>query len=110
MKRLLLASVASILILIGLLTFRRELLALAMPWLVYLGAGLLFRPAALRLSASRRLSVERIRAGEPLVVTLEIANHGPAIEALLLEDALPPGFKLLDGALRYVAPLAAGAS
>jgi uncharacterized protein (DUF58 family) len=96
------------LLLLGLLTLKGGLIALAVPLVVYLGAALLYDPGKLRLSATRALSSECVSPGKSVVVKVAITNHGPELEELLLEDKLPISLELVDGAPRALTTLAPG--
>lgn len=98
------------LVLAGLATLNGALLALALPPLVYLAAGLLARPSAPSLRVARTLSADRVSAGAPVEVRVLATNTGPAIAELLLEDRVPARLALVGGAPRAVASLAPGAS
>ena len=94
---LLITGLAYALILVGLATFNRGVLALALPLIVYLGAGLFFAPAKPRLQVSRSVNPERSSASTPVQIELHITNIGDHIEELLIEDILPENLELLDG-------------
>jgi uncharacterized protein (DUF58 family) len=96
------------LVILGMALLRGQMLALAVPFLLYLGAGLLRRPEGLRLRVQRTLSAERVPQGSPVTVKLSVTNEGQAIPSLLLEDVIPRGLELLDGEARTLTPLAAG--
>ena len=82
------------LLFLGLALLRGELLALALPLLVYLGAGLLGRPEPPRLRVVRTLSADRVRPGEPVTVTLTVENEGPALPELAIVDRVPEGLRV----------------
>jgi uncharacterized protein (DUF58 family) len=96
-RLLLLSLLIYSLVLAGLATLKGELLALALPLLVYLGAGLLYRPDAPRLKVTRRLSKDRVLPGMPIKITLTVTNEGAQLEEVLLEDVVPPGLRLVEG-------------
>lgn len=85
------------LLLTGLATLHGELLALALPFVVYLLAGFWRAPDKLDLVVQRRLSTERAKPGDDVIVTLEVTNRGADIDELQLTDNLPSGLKLRDG-------------
>jgi uncharacterized protein (DUF58 family) len=64
------------LILAGLATLHGALLALAIPLVVYLAAGLLEQPEEPQLSVTRSLSADRAPAGAPVTVRLSVTNFG----------------------------------
>jgi uncharacterized protein (DUF58 family) len=86
------------------------LLALALPVIVYLGAGLLYAPGKLQLEVQRRVEPQRADHNTPVEVHLTVTNQGPDIEELLLEDLAPPGLEVITGETCLLASLATGAS
>ena len=107
-RPLLLGILAYILIVIGLASLRGDLIALAVPLVLYLLFGLLRAPQTLELEVRRQLSAERIAPHETVTVTLSIANHGDAIDEILVEDVLPAGLLVTDGSNRRLTRLARG--
>jgi uncharacterized protein (DUF58 family) len=77
------------LLITGMATIRGELLALALPFVVYMLAGLLFTPEKIQLNASRHLSSERVSPNTPVVVTITITNRGSHHDEVLIEDIIP---------------------
>src|SRR5262245_29181053 len=98
------------LILAGLATLQGAMLGLALPLVVYLGAGLLARPAEPKLQIARSLSADRVAPGAPVVVTLAITNMGDALAEVLIEDAMPAALTLVEGQPRVLTTLAPGAT
>jgi len=108
-KRLLLLSALTYgLFLLGLGTLQGELLALALPLIIYLGAALLYGPGELQLKASRTLSAERISHGMTVVVRLTVTNENSRLEEALIEDLVPPPLELVDGKPSLLASLPPG--
>lgn len=97
-----------ILIIVGLSTFKGELIALSVPLILYLLAGFIWKPERFQLEVDRTLSLERILPGEPATITLNIKNTGSLLENLLLEDDLPPGLDLIEGSTRRLISLKSG--
>jgi uncharacterized protein (DUF58 family) len=93
------------LLFLGLLTFNGELVALMMPFLIYLGAGLLYGPEEVRLKVLRTLSYDRVSQGEPIIVRLEVTNEGSRLEEILLEDLVPIPYEQIDGATSLLTSL-----
>jgi uncharacterized protein (DUF58 family) len=111
MKKLLLLSlIIYSLVFVGLATFNGTLLVLAIPLILYLGAGLLYRPPEPRLKILRQLSLERISENQPVEVKLTITNQGEPLEAVLLEDLVPASLTVQDGVTKLLTPLPARAS
>jgi uncharacterized protein (DUF58 family) len=111
MSRLVLLSlIIYALVLAGLGTLSGGLLPLAIPLVLYLGAGLLYEPQAPRLRAARSLSAAHVAQNAPVVVTLTITNEGPALEQVTISDAYPRGMALIEGETALITALPAGAS
>lgn len=109
MKRLRLPSILIYsLVILSFATLQGHLLILAIPFILYLGAGFLHRPETLELQASRTLSADRVARGAPIQVKLCITNQGPPLENLLLEDLIPPGLEVIDGECRALTALQSG--
>ena len=83
---LLLSTLIAGLALLGLGTLRGEMLALAIPLLIYAGAALLDRPAPPQLSATRAFSAQRLASGEPAQVSISITNLGARPLTVLLDQ------------------------
>jgi len=73
---------------------RGEFIALALPLVVYLLAGFLFSPAAIRLEATRHLSAERTSPNSEIDVTVTVTNRGSHLEEVLLDDVVPAGLTI----------------
>jgi uncharacterized protein (DUF58 family) len=98
------------LVIIGLATLHGQVLILAIPFMLYFAAGLLYRPGNLRLTAKRTLSTERVPQGGPVTVKVLVTNEGAPIERLLLEDLVPRGLDVIEGEPRTILPLDSGAT
>ncbi|HEU5102773.1 MAG TPA: DUF58 domain-containing protein [Roseiflexaceae bacterium] len=107
---LLLSLLIAGLVLLGLGAVRGEIVALALPLLVYAGAALLGRPEAPKLEATRLFSAERVARGTPVTVSVSIANLGARPATVRLEDQVPPQLMLVEGQTRLLTRLAPGAS
>lgn len=107
---LLLSLLTYALVFAGLASLNGGLLALALPVLAYLGAGLLFKPAPARLVAHRQLSTDRASPGTPVTVTVTITNQGERLEEAAFSDALPAGLQPVGGQTGLLASLEPGAS
>jgi uncharacterized protein (DUF58 family) len=106
----LLILLAYCLVIAGLVTLRGGLLALAIPVVLYLLAGLWRAPGEIHLEIIRTLSRERSAAGEPVTVVLTARNTGPGLEEIVLEDVLPFGLQVREGSIRHLLSLPAGQS
>lgn len=109
MKRSRLLSVLTYgLVILGLAGLRGELLALAIPFMLYLGLGQFLRPEVVRLKAQHTLSAERVTRDTPATVKVTITNQGPPIENLLLESLIPRGLQVIEGEPRTITTLQTG--
>jgi uncharacterized protein (DUF58 family) len=98
------------LLVVSLVTTNGDLVWIALPFLAYLGMGLLQSPSAgkIRLQASR--SAEKITAdGEHAIqVCVNVCNVGVGIDRLGISDPLLPGSTLTEGDNQQVLALRAG--
>jgi uncharacterized protein (DUF58 family) len=85
------------LLLAGLALMDGRLLALALPLLGYLLAGLVYGPSQVQLRASRAFSTDRAQEGDRVQVTLAVENEGRHLEEVLVRDRLPPRLELVEG-------------
>jgi uncharacterized protein (DUF58 family) len=98
MRRILiLGGVIYILLVLALATTNGTLLALTLPFLVYLGVGFIFIPGKPEISATRKLSRDRAYPGQEIHVQLKLINHGPAIEVAQIIDQTPEGLQIVEG-------------
>jgi uncharacterized protein (DUF58 family) len=104
----LLAILIFVVVLGALASVNGRVLVVALPLLVYLGAGVLSRPRALDLEISRTLGSTRLSAGAPVEVTVSAANRGAAVEELHLTDMLPPSVAVVRGTPRHFGSLSPG--
>lgn len=101
-----LSLLAVFLLVIGLASLRGDLIALSLPFVVYLLFGLLRIPQAVELDVRRHLSAERASPDQPVTVTLSVTNRGVSLDEIFVEDVLLEGLHLLDGSNRHLAALA----
>jgi len=78
----------------GMVSVNGGLIALSLPFVVYLFASYLFAPDKIHLEASRHLSAERVLPDVDVIVTVTIVNNGPQLDEVLIEDVVPPGLKI----------------
>jgi uncharacterized protein (DUF58 family) len=104
----LLALLAWGLIVGSLATLNGALLALALPLVALLAAGLIYGPTPLQFRVTRTLSSDRTRRGMPVDVTLSLANEGSQLEEVLVEDLVPRPLELVDGEARMLTSLSPG--
>ncbi len=100
-----LASLISVLIFAGLASQEEGLLALALPLLVFAGAGFLLAPGELRLKAERQMNLDRVSFGKELEVRLSVVNQGENLQEVQIEDAVSPPLSGLEGAAGLLLPL-----
>jgi len=78
----------------GMVTVNGGLIALALPFAVYLFTSYLFTPDKINLDASRQLSAERVAPDADVIVTVTIVNKGSYLDEVLIEDVVPPGLRV----------------
>lgn len=111
MNRLLLLGMLIFgLVLLGLGGLKPEFLALAIPLVVHLLAGLAFSLETPQLSAQRSLSARRVSAGLPVTVKVTLSNQGERLELAWLADQLPPDLEIISGSTSLIASVAPGQS
>jgi uncharacterized protein (DUF58 family) len=98
------------LIFAALVTLNRGLLALTIPLLIYLAAGLLYRPEEIKLKIERTLSANYVHPGQPIEVGLTLTNKGSRLAELFVEDLLPASTTLIEGQTRVLTSLPSGAA
>ncbi len=111
MKRVFILSILIyVLTILALATVNGVLLALVLPLLVYLGAGLIYGPDELALSIDRHISQDRATPGMPVEVRLKLSNHGPRLESVSIFDRLPDGLDVIAGETSLLTNLKSGES
>lgn len=108
---LLLSTLGLILVLAGLALRRGELLLLALPFIIYLTAGiwLSFTPEELKLKATRWIAPRQVFSGEEVQIEVELRNEGRALAEVLLAESLPsPRLEVVEGELSRVVHLRPG--
>jgi uncharacterized protein (DUF58 family) len=96
------------LLLFGLAALNGNVIALAVPFVVYLGWSMLRRPERIRLTAARSLSLDRVSNGRPVDVTVTVRNEGESVVEARIDDPIAPGLELVDGATSAIAILGPG--
>jgi uncharacterized protein (DUF58 family) len=89
----------------GLLIRNGQVVALAIPFILLLGAAFIFAPVKPQLKIFRKLSEDYISPGKVVTVTLSVYNDGEGIEEIFIEDHLPPDLDLVEGKTSKVAEL-----
>ncbi|HEX9012030.1 MAG TPA: DUF58 domain-containing protein, partial [Anaerolineaceae bacterium] len=89
------------LLILALLARNGDLAWLALPFLAYLGVGILQAQPRSRLQLTAERSVEKTAAGEKASVHVCVAvrNIGPAVDQLVMSDTPQPGMALSEGQL-----------
>ena len=109
MRRLLLLSgVVYGLLFLGLVALRGDLVALAIPVAVYLGAALLYGPQKPQLTATRILSASCVSPDDSVVVRLSVVNEGSHLDEVSVQDVIPDQLEIVDGTVRALAALPPG--
>ena len=80
---------------VGLITQKGPILVLAIPLVIYLGAGWIATPGDPELKVERSLSAERVAQGSPVEIRLRLTNLGSPIERLAVKEILPAGVEIL---------------
>jgi uncharacterized repeat protein (TIGR01451 family) len=106
----LLSILIFLLLFVGFATIQPSILALALPLLLYLLAGIWRSPEKVQLRAERILDAERVKTGDEVTVTLKVSNLGSALEEVFLEDHLPAGLEVTSGSLQHLVEIPAGGS
>ncbi len=96
------------LLLFGLAALNGNVIALAMPFVAYLGWSMLRRPERIRLSAARSLSLDRVSNGRPVEVTVTVKNEGESVVEARIDDPIAPGLELVEGTTSGIAVLGPG--
>jgi uncharacterized protein (DUF58 family) len=96
-RLVLLSSMILGLLVLGLAARNGALLVLALPFVLYLTAGLLFGPDALRLEVIRSVSADYATPGEAVDVRLSVTNQGAQLEEVLFEDIVSPPTVPVEG-------------
>ncbi len=111
-KALTLVLIIASLLMAALLTHNGDLIWMALPFLAYLGIGLVQSPTVsdIRLLATR--SVEKMATDGPpsIEVGVSVSNQGATLVRLGLSDPLQAGMSLIDGQLKQSVALQAGES
>jgi uncharacterized protein (DUF58 family) len=111
MRRLILLGILIyVLVILGLATLNRGLLALAVPAVVYIILAVVFAPEPLKLEVTRTASTDHTLADTPVTISLAVTNRGSSLELCTAEDIVPGGLRVVEGKPRLAAPLSPGAS
>jgi uncharacterized protein (DUF58 family) len=104
-------TIAALLILLGLGLEKGPLLALSIPFVVFLAArAYLAFCETPQLSAHREVSASRVSSETKVRVHLEIKNKGPRIEEVSVREMIPSCLTLVDGETSAIGTLNSGDS
>jgi uncharacterized protein (DUF58 family) len=98
------------LLLAGLITLRGEIIALAIPFVLYLLYSFWNGPEALDLHIERKLSRDRITPDSESIMTLTVTNRGADIEELSLDEKISLDLIIRLGSTRHLIRLPSGSS
>jgi uncharacterized protein (DUF58 family) len=87
------------LFLAALISRNGSLALMAIPFLVYLGAGLLAAPGEIRLHVTRQFSCIRAKEGTPITMSLNIENDGPSIPHLQVQEQALAKMEIFESTL-----------
>lgn len=90
------------LLLAGLITLQGEIIALTIPFLLYLFFGFWSAPESLDIHVERKLSVDRITPNSDVVITVTVTNQGSNIEELFIDEKISPRLTLRLGSPRHL--------
>jgi len=98
------------LLLTALFTRNGDLAWMTIPFLIYLGIGILQAPSPgkIRLHAQRSIETNRSNGVSSIQVSVTVSNLGATIDRLCLSDPLQSGMHIIDGQIRQEVALRAG--
>lgn len=107
---LLLSLIIYTFVIAGLTTLNGMLIAMALPFVVFLAAAYQFTPGEVQISLQRAFDSSFVFPGKEVEVTLTVANTGKEAYEVRIEDELPEGLELVDGPIRLLSILNPGQS
>lgn len=105
-----LGVVIYILLVLALTGTNGTLLALMLPFLVYLGIGFFFSPGKLDIKINRELSRDRVYPGDEIQIRLTVTNLGSRLDLIHIEDQIPEGLEITEGDCSLLTALLPGES
>src|SRR5512138_1120109 len=98
------------LLVIALFTRNSDVAWMALPFLVYLGIGIVQAPSPenIRLVARRSIDTKRNDGVSSIEVNVAVSNKGTSIDRLRLVDPLQAGMRITDGHVLQEVALRAG--
>ncbi|MBI5840336.1 MAG: DUF58 domain-containing protein [Chloroflexi bacterium] len=109
-RALLLSTLFYGLLLAGLVALRSELIAFALPFVVYLFSAMWRAPESIDLRVERKFSTERTTPDSEIIVKMTVMNQGADLEELLIEDKIPSTLTVRLGSPRHLLRLPKGSS
>lgn len=92
-------------------SMKGEILALALPIVLYLLSGLWFAPDDIALNITREMDAERVTPNQTVKTTLRVTNIGESnLEELFLKDQISPALKIIKGESSFLCTLKKGES
>lgn len=108
MNQSLLLALVFIVLIIGMAALNGAVVALALPLLIMLAAGLLEQSQSVELRATRQVTPDRATRGAQVEMQVCVLNTGAPLAEVELIDSLPAGLRVVDGSLRAIAALGTG--
>jgi uncharacterized protein (DUF58 family) len=84
------------------MTLNGYLIAMTLPFIVFLAAAYQYAPGEVQVIVRRRFSASYVFPGKEVEVTLLVENHGAESYEILIEDILPEELELIDGQPRIL--------
>jgi uncharacterized protein (DUF58 family) len=111
-KTLTVGLIASLLLIVALITRNGDIAWMILPFLAYLGVGILQTPNLERLSFSAKRTLEQTRTNGILSIVVNLAVQNKALETvhLFIQETVQPGMKITDGELSQWVALRPGES
>ncbi len=111
-KTLTVGLVVLFLFIVALITRNGDIAWMILPFLTYLGVGILQTPNLEKLSLSAKRTLEQTRTNGTLTVAVNLAVQNRALENvhLFIQEPVQPGMKIIDGELSQWATLRPGES
>lgn len=97
LRFLFLSGVLYLMILVALGTLNGDLLAISLPLVIYLAAGIIFGPDAVKLDVRRNISTERGKQGDVISMEVAIKNLGDTLENVIITDTPPEKLMIISG-------------
>lgn len=96
------------LLLFGMATLNGRVIILAIPFLIYLAAAILFAPGEARFKVDREIDAPVVAQNSPVQVRVAVRHEGPTADELFIEDEAPAQMEPIDGKTNELRPLVSG--